>query len=71
MQEDRPGHLTWWSLRHQGLASRGPFVSCEGDLAILQIDKNTGVGLGVHGTLTATGLRVIAPGGLSSLTATQ
>jgi hypothetical protein len=46
-------------------------VSCEGDLAILQIDKNTGVGLGVHGTLTATGLRVIAPGGLSSLTATQ
>jgi hypothetical protein len=65
----------------KGLAISGGvlLVSCEGNplavppipphLTIGRIDKNTGVGLGVHGSLTATGLPVLASeSGLSSLT---
>jgi hypothetical protein len=57
----------------KGLAISGGvlLVSCEGDLTIRRIDKNTGVGLGVHGTLTATGLPPVgveeSEPGLSSL----
>ena len=46
----------------KGLAISGGvvLVSCEGDLTIHRIDKNTGLSLGVHGTLTATGLPSLA-----------
>jgi hypothetical protein len=41
-----------------GLAVSGGvlLVSCQGALTVHRLDKNTGVSLGVHGTLTATGL---------------
>ena len=64
----------------KGLAISGGalLVSCEGNplatshpppLTISRIDKNTGVVQGVHGSLTATGLPVLAvEPGLSSLT---
>jgi hypothetical protein len=55
----------------KGLAISGGvlLVSCEGDPTIHRVDKNTGVALGVHDTLTATGLPVLdGEPGLSSLT---
>jgi hypothetical protein len=45
-----------------GLAVTGGvlLMSCEGELTIRRLDKNTGASLGVHGTLTATGLTPIS-----------
>lgn len=46
-----------------GLVISGGVVlmSCEGSLNLFRLDKNTGVVLGVQGTLSATGLPVLSP----------
>jgi hypothetical protein len=46
-----------------GLAISGGtlLMSCEGALTILRLDKNTGVGLGANGVVTATGLPSLNP----------